>query len=103
LAFRRKYKATRVTSNKEWVELQERYSIPIEKKYLTQEKLNCKLPALISTQYRYKMPRILKFILNEGFGKSAVNIIKEYKNAYYYSTSESSEKRAKLYVYGNPS
>jgi predicted nucleic acid-binding protein len=54
------------TSSKEWVELQERNSFPKENKYLTHEKLNWNLPALISTQYRYKVPTILKFILIEG-------------------------------------
>jgi hypothetical protein len=89
------------TSNKEWVELQERNSFPIENKYLTHEKLNWNLPALEPTQHRYKVPTVLNFILIEGVDKSAANIIKEYKNAYYYPASESSEKSAKLYVYGN--
>jgi hypothetical protein len=49
------------------------------------------------------VPTILNFILIEDVHKSAVNIIKKYMNAYYYSASESSKKSAKLYVYGKKS
>ncbi|KAJ3615992.1 hypothetical protein Zmor_012137 [Zophobas morio] len=88
------------TANEVWVELQERNTFPIENNFLTHEKLDWNLQELLSVKKNYEVPIVLNFVLIEGVDKSAVHVLKNFKNAFYYSATTASEKCANLFVYG---
>jgi hypothetical protein len=91
------------SSNREWVELQERNSFPIKNNFLTPENLNWDLQLLKVSHSTEEVPVTLNFLLGEGVDESADGILKKIRKAQISSDASPSEKRAVIFVYGRKS